>query len=161
MIVIGRQANRQTHRQTLQTWLTIPKVPGSGSISNYICQNAILPKLYVMVKWLPNQSSNAYFLNFFNWNLSHFDVQMCSNGIQTNLFFLMNLANLIFWNLMWQISICFTYLFIPRTRKSMSIEKNGNSSSRNSLIIKENEKVSPAIWLSWTSSIKWDFHKLH
>ena len=49
---------------------------------NDVCQIVNLPKLYVMVKWLPNTSVNVYILNFYEKNLSHFDVQMHS---QTNI----------------------------------------------------------------------------
>ena len=38
---------------------------------------AKLPKLYVMVKSLQNESKNAYFLIFMN-EISHFDAQMHS-----------------------------------------------------------------------------------
>ena len=38
---------------------------------------ANLAKLYVMVKWLPNKCTN---FNFYEWNRSHFDVQVYSQN---------------------------------------------------------------------------------
>ena len=43
---------------------------------NDVCQIANLPNLYVMVKWLPNESVNEYFLIFTN-KIFHITMYKC------------------------------------------------------------------------------------